>query len=179
MVQVRTAFDGAVESRSCRPPRKHILGSLFFGGVAQLGLDTCLSAATDKDVRRFDWFCNLLAILSRPAVTLAFLRMGDALTLAQAALSASALVLGVLLAYADVICSKLCETGARRRAEQARQRESAALPKYMQGARVACGLRLHCGWPYPLARCLSRPARLFDLWLQHKGLRGTLYFEVT
>lgn len=71
-------------------------------------MDTCLSAATDKDVRRFDWFCNLLAILSRPAVTLAFLRMGDALTLAQAALSASALVLGVLLAYADVICSKLC-----------------------------------------------------------------------
>ena len=55
-------------------------------------MDTCLSAATDKDVRRFDWFCNLLAILSRPAVTLAFLRMGDALTLAQAALSASALV---------------------------------------------------------------------------------------
>ena len=96
------------KARSCRPPRKHILGSLFFGGVAQLGLDTCLSAATDKDVRRFDWFCNLLAILSRPAVTLAFLRMGDALTLAQAALSASALVLGVLLAYADVICSKLC-----------------------------------------------------------------------
>ena len=143
-------------------------------------MDTCLSAATDKDVRRFDWFCNLLAILSRPAVTLAFLRMGDALTLAQAALSASALVLGVLLAYADVICSKLCRD--RRAAGALNKLASANLLLFPNICKVPVWLVAYvCIVDGPILwrdACRGR-LDVFDLWLQHKGLRGTLYFEVT
>jgi len=106
--------------------------------------------------------------------------MGDALTLAQAALSASALVLGVLLAYADVICSKLCRD--RRAAGALNKLASANLLLFPNICKVPVWLVAYvCIVDGPILwrdACRGR-LDVFDLWLQHKGLRGTLYFEVT